>query len=114
MWNPFTAYIENFKKFCGCVIGVFMIYFFEELCCRGNPPQAENPASRIPIKSPPGEAQFVERKNGMLNFEEELAKFKPSRDIDQVEDTIVNRDITDVTDIMVQFLKEQLEQDSRE
>ena len=50
----------------------------------------------------------------MLNFEEELAKFKPSRDIDQVEDTIVNRDITDVTDIMVQFLKEQLEQDSRE
>ncbi|MCI8276193.1 MAG: hypothetical protein HFI66_11420 [Lachnospiraceae bacterium] len=50
----------------------------------------------------------------MLNFEEELAKFKPSRDIDQVEDTIVNRDITDVTDIMVEFLKEQLERDSRE
>ena len=50
----------------------------------------------------------------MFNIEEELAKFKPSRDIDQVEDTIVNRDITDVTDIMVQFLKEQLEQDSRE
>ncbi len=50
----------------------------------------------------------------MLNFEEELTKFKPSRDIDQVEDTIVNRDITDVTDIMVEFLKEQLEQDSRE
>ena len=46
----------------------------------------------------------------MLNFEEELAKFKPSRDIDQVEDTIVNRDITDVTDIMVEFLKEQYEQ----
>ena len=43
----------------------------------------------------------------MLNFEEELAKFKPSRDIDQVEDTIVNRDITDITDIMVEFLKEQ-------
>ncbi|MCD2492065.1 hypothetical protein LQE92_05425 [Lacrimispora sp. NSJ-141] len=50
----------------------------------------------------------------MLNFEEELAKFKPSRDIDQVEDTIVNRDITDVTDIMVEFLKEQYEQDGRE
>lgn len=51
----------------------------------------------------------------MLNFEEELAKFKPSRDIDQVEDTIVNRDITDVTDIMVEFLKEQYEQqDDRE
>lgn len=53
--------------------------------------------------------------NYMLNFEEELAKFKPSRDIDQVEDTIVNRDITDVTDIMVEFLKEQYEQqDDRE
>ena len=50
----------------------------------------------------------------MLNFEEELAKFKPSRDIDQVEDTIVNRDITDVTDIMVEFLKEQLDRDSGE
>ena len=50
----------------------------------------------------------------MLNFEEELAKFKPSRDIDQVEDTIVNRDITDVTDIRVEFLKEQYEQDVRE
>ncbi|MCI9487708.1 MAG: hypothetical protein HFI64_12250 [Lachnospiraceae bacterium] len=50
----------------------------------------------------------------MLNFEEELAKFKPSRDIDQVEDTIVNRDITDVTDIMVEFLKEQLDRDGRE
>ena len=50
----------------------------------------------------------------MLNFEEELAKFKPSRDIDQVEDMIVNRDITDVTDIMVEFLKEQYEQDDRE
>ena len=43
----------------------------------------------------------------MLNFEEELAKFKPSRDIDHVGDTIVNRDITDVTDIMVEMLKEQ-------
>ncbi len=50
----------------------------------------------------------------MLNFEEELAKFKPSRDIDQVEDTIVNRDITDVTDIMVEFLKEQYDRDDRE
>ena len=50
----------------------------------------------------------------MLNFEEELAKFKPSRDIDQVEDTIVNRDITDITDIMVEILKEQYEQDDRE
>ena len=55
-----------------------------------------------------------ERMDRMLTFEEELAKFKPSRDIDQVEDTIVNRDITDVTDIMVEFLKEQYEQDVRE
>ena len=54
----------------------------------------------------------------MLNFEEELAKFKPSRDIDHVGDTIVNRDITDVTDIMVEFMKEQYgqyeEEDHRE
>ena len=61
--------------------------------------------------------QFRKGKN-MLNFEEELAKFKPSRDIDHVGDTIVNRDITDVTDIMVEFLKEQYgqyeEEDHRE
>ena len=54
----------------------------------------------------------------MLNFEEDLAKFKPSRDIDHVGDTIVNRDITDVTDIMVEFMKEQYgqyeEEDHRE
>ena len=54
----------------------------------------------------------------MLNFEEELAKFKPSRDIDHVGDTIVNRDITDVTDIMVELMKEQYgqyeEEDHRE
>ena len=57
-------------------------------------------------------------RNRMLNFEEELAKFKPSRDIDHVGDTIVNRDITDVTDIMVEFMKEQYgqyeEEDHRE
>lgn len=46
----------------------------------------------------------------MLNFEEELARFKPSREIEQVEDTIVNRDIADVTDLMVEFLKEQYNQ----
>lgn len=46
----------------------------------------------------------------MLNFEEELARFKPSKEIEQVEDTIANRDIADVTDLMVEFLREQYHQ----
>ena len=71
----------------------------------------DNCAQEAPDEGP----DAVRKGSGsMLDFEEELAKFQPSRDIDQVEDTIVNRDITDVTDIMVEFLKEQYEQDDRE
>lgn len=36
----------------------------------------------------------------MINFEEELAKFKPSLDVDQAEEAINNNDLTDVTDIL--------------
>jgi hypothetical protein len=42
----------------------------------------------------------------MINFEEELAKFEPSLDIDQVEDAIYHNDMTDVTDIIKEMLKE--------
>lgn len=46
----------------------------------------------------------------MLDFEEELKKFKPSKEVDDAEDTIINRDITDLTDIMMELLKETKEQ----
>ena len=34
----------------------------------------------------------------MLNYEEELKKFKPCLDVDEVEDAIYSRDLTDVID----------------
>lgn len=42
----------------------------------------------------------------MINFEEEIAKFEPSLDIDQAEDAIYHNDMTDVTDIIKEMLKE--------
>lgn len=42
----------------------------------------------------------------MLNFEEEIDKFKPSLEIDQAEDAIYANDSTDVTDIIQEMLKE--------
>lgn len=42
----------------------------------------------------------------MLNFEEELEKFQPSLDIEEVEDVIISNDLTDLTDIIKDLLKE--------
>ncbi len=46
----------------------------------------------------------------MLNFEEELNKFKPSTEIDEAEQAIYNREVADVTD----FVKEMLEEIQRD
>ena len=35
-----------------------------------------------------------------VNYEEELKKFKPCLDVDEVEDAIYSRDLTDVIDIL--------------
>ena len=42
----------------------------------------------------------------MINFEEELKKFKPSLEIDQAEEAIYKNDIRDVTDILEDMMKE--------
>ena len=42
----------------------------------------------------------------MINFEEELAKFKPSKEVEQAEDVIVNMNLRDMTDIMLELLKD--------
>ncbi|MBU5469880.1 hypothetical protein KQI85_05805 [Falcatimonas sp. MSJ-15] len=42
----------------------------------------------------------------MINFDEEIKKFKPSLEVDQAEDAIYNNDITDVTEIINILLKE--------
>lgn len=41
----------------------------------------------------------------MINFEEELSKFKPSPEIEQAEDIIQNNDMTDISDIIKELLK---------
>lgn len=46
----------------------------------------------------------------MINFEEELKKFKPSLEVEEAEDTIYDRDLTDMTDIMQEIMKEAREQ----
>ena len=43
----------------------------------------------------------------MINYEEELKKFHPSVDVNEAEDAIYIRDLTDVTDILKEMLKEE-------
>ena len=45
----------------------------------------------------------------MLNYEEELKKFKPCLDVDEVENAIYSRDLTDVIDILKEMLKTEQE-----
>lgn len=49
----------------------------------------------------------------MLNFEEELARFKPSLEIEDTEDLIMDDNLTDMTDIMVELLKEMKHADGK-
>lgn len=42
----------------------------------------------------------------MIDFEEELKKFQPSTEIDDAEDAIYSRDLTDMMDILQEMMKE--------
>jgi hypothetical protein len=42
----------------------------------------------------------------MINFEEELKNFKPSLEVEEAEDAIYNHDLTDVTDIIAEMLRD--------
>ena len=42
----------------------------------------------------------------LIDFEEEIERFKPSLDVEAVEDAIVKSDLTDMTDIMMELIKE--------
>lgn len=41
----------------------------------------------------------------MINYEEELKKFKPCQDVDEVENAIYNQELTDIVDILQEMLK---------
>ncbi len=42
----------------------------------------------------------------MINFEEELKKFHPSLEVEDVSDAIYNQDLTDMADLVVKIIKE--------
>ncbi len=46
----------------------------------------------------------------MINFEEELKKFHPSMEVDEVEDAVYDHDLTDLTDILMSMMKQAKEQ----
>ena len=43
----------------------------------------------------------------MINFDEEIKRFKPSLDVEEVEDAIVKSDLTDMTDLVMELIKDQ-------
>ncbi|SDZ87964.1 hypothetical protein SAMN05216349_10292 [Oribacterium sp. KHPX15] len=42
----------------------------------------------------------------MINYEDEIQRFKPSLDVDQIEDAIVKIDLTDMNDIMTRLIED--------
>ncbi|MBQ7066117.1 MAG: hypothetical protein IJN92_04790 [Lachnospiraceae bacterium] len=47
----------------------------------------------------------------MINFEEELKKFHPSLEIEDVGDAIYNQDLTDMADVLVGMIREVKEEE---
>ena len=47
----------------------------------------------------------------MIDFEEEIQRFKPSLEVEAVSDAIIKSDLTDMTDIMMELIKERGERD---
>ena len=42
----------------------------------------------------------------MINFEEELKKFRPSLEVEEAEQAIYNHEQTDMTDVLQEMLRE--------
>ena len=40
----------------------------------------------------------------MLDFEEELKKYKPSLEVEEIEDAVYQEDLSDVTDLLKQIM----------
>ena len=45
----------------------------------------------------------------MIDFDEELSYYKPSLEIEAIEDAIVKSDLTYMTDLMMELIKERKE-----
>ncbi len=42
----------------------------------------------------------------MIDFQEEIKRFKPSLDVENIEDAIAKSDLTDMNDIMMQLVQD--------
>ena len=42
----------------------------------------------------------------MIDFDEEIRKFRPSRDVASVEDNILKNDMSDIQDVILELLKD--------
>ena len=42
----------------------------------------------------------------MIDFEEELKNFQPSLEVEEAEDAIYGRDLSDMTDILLEMMRE--------
>lgn len=49
----------------------------------------------------------------MIDFEEELKKFHPSMEVEEVEDAVYNHDLSDMTDILMSMLKQAKESEQQ-
>lgn len=47
----------------------------------------------------------------MINFEEELKKFHPSLEIEEAEDALYRKNLTDIADLVVELVKEVKEEE---
>lgn len=47
----------------------------------------------------------------MIDFEEELKKFHPSLEVEDVQDAVYNQDVTDLADVLVNLVKESKEEE---
>ena len=50
--------------------------------------------------------RIVGEKEKMLNFEE-IKKFKPTLEVEQIEDAVYQEDLTDMTDILREMMQQQ-------
>ena len=49
----------------------------------------------------------------MINFEEELKKFHPSLEIEDAEDALYRKNLTDIADLVVDIVKEVKEEEEQ-
>ena len=47
----------------------------------------------------------------MLNYEEEIKKFQPSLEVEDIEDAVYQEDLTDMTDIIREVVEQTREQE---